>query len=519
MTVINRYFLPIMILFVNSTFASPSLKDGQIVINPTGTTPLSAIFKLSKNFHKPITVFVKGKTREMTISHTFPAFYGKTLPIHGLYPNQVNTIIIKTPDEDQRVFTVKVPPVSIISKGAPIAGIEPEAGTPIKINTQIFGDELPAPDMRNQDLFFISLPNARSVIALDRKGDLRYLYQPKQGSPNLVRLKKEGSEILMCLIDNNKSLQTINMMGQITKTFKMPVHHDIVPYRDEQSFILANSKWGWEDLIFVIDKRGAIHKKLFIGDAIRNAASPKDRELLNKVIFDDHNPYILDGVEKRIDWAHANSLVYDPQKDLLYLSLRHHGVIAVEVSSWTMKWFMNADEIKISRGLKYGQIPEDSLFLKDIPSLASKRVQFPNPSDNPIGQHALFLRSNNSLMLFDNQAQGRTNPLGSRFVEYVLDHKTLEARIEQQFQTKEKNYARYVSDVDMVGDLSENPLIFFGYGKDRRIIELDPKGKMLFDMKIESPSVMYRIDKFPIYPYMDSNRVYSLDYADWENQK
>ncbi|MGL4388634.1 MAG: aryl-sulfate sulfotransferase [Brevinema sp.] len=492
---------------------------GEIVFNPTGHTPLSAIYKMPRVYNKSITVFIRGNVPTMTISYTFPEGYGNILPLHGFYSDQVNTVVIKPKDEEQTVYKIKVPPISIVSKGAPIPGIEPAPGTPINIRTRTLVDVLPSPQIQNQDLYFISMPNARTVIGLDRRGEIRYLYQPKSGSPHLVRMKKEGLEMFMYIIDVNKSLQKVNMMGRTIYTYPMNIHHDFIPYTDGRMLILANSKWGWEDAVNVIDSKGKILKTLYIGDAIRNAVSLEDQSLLKNLIFDDKTPYNINGKPKKIDWAHANSLVYDSDKDLLYLSLRHQGVLAINMSTWTMEWFLVSDNINIEKGLKYGNVPKEMIYLKDIPSLASKRMNATLADGNPIGQHSLFLNSNDTLLLFDNQADQKENPFGSRMMEYVLNHNAMRAQVISRYQPEDKNYSRYVSDVDITGDSFQNRLIFFGYGKIRRIIETDIRSATLFDMIIDAPSVMYRIDKFPLYPYREVRRQYSLDYWYKEDQK
>lgn len=507
-------FVVLFLVFFSTNIQIFSL-DGEIVFNPTGNTPLSAVFKMKKINDTRISVFIRGKTPLFTISYTFPENYGSVLPLHGFYPDQINTVVIKPANEEQKIYQIKIPPIKIESKGSPQPGIEPDAGVPIKIRTKVLVDTLPSPQIQNQDLFFISLPNAGSVIALDRRGDIRYAYQPKNGKPYLVRMAQENNEIFMYVIDGNKSFQKLNMMGRPVFEYNMNVHHDFVPYKDDQYLILANTKYGWEDGVSIINNKGKVISNLMIGDAIRNAVNEyEDEELLDSLIFDNKNPYQFKGKSKRADWAHANSLIYDRENDLLYVSLRHQGILGINMTDWRMEWFLTDDTLNVERGMKYATAPEEMIFLKDIPSFERLRMHATLSNAGPVGQHAIFLRKNGNLVLFDNQADQKDNPFGSRVIEYAMNKNSMIAQVLMRFQPPEKNYSRFVSDVDITGDFYQNKLILYGYGTMRRILEIDPQSATLFDMIIDSQAIMYRIDKFPVYPYREPRRKYTLDYIE-----
>lgn len=50
--------------------------------------------------------------------------------------------------------------------------------------------------------------------------------------------------------------------------------------------------------------------------------------------------YIENGIKKNIDWFHSNSLVYDSDTDILYVSSKHRGVLAIDYSEWRLIWWM-----------------------------------------------------------------------------------------------------------------------------------------------------------------------------------
>lgn len=480
----------LIVLAISKNFA-------QKLTGISDSTPLSIEYILDKTNTMPVLIYVQGKTKHMSIAHKYPPYYGTKFAIHGLYPNYTNKIFIQYGTNKIRQFNVKTKAIVIYAQNGKI----------MPLMTQLKKDYLPVSDIYNHDLFFTSLPNNNYILGFDRMGDIRYVFH-QLDKHYIMRMELLTNTITFRLINSNQYYQQIDLMGHFIFNERMKVHHESIPYQDGE-IILANSQWGWEDSVFILDHNRKIKKTLLIGDAIRKVVAAEDLPLLNQVIFDNKNIYTNQGKLTRVDWGHANSIAYDKNLDRLYVSLRHQGLLAINMDTWTLEWFLANDNLNIKAGTTYARKPAHSRYLSEIPSLAFYRIR--TEGEEPKGQHALFLRKNGNILMFDNQEGSDINTNGSRIVEYHFGNGR-HATIAYEYHTPERNYARFVSDIDLTENL--NKIILFGYGNPRRILEIDSNDNILFDLEINTKSILYRVDKFPLYPYSDPNKKYSLDYIE-----
>ncbi len=499
-----------MLIFMLFVIISPAHAQFSIELNPSGTTPLSALITSDSPMQDDITVIVQGKSPEDSIGSVHSGSSSE-IPVHGLYMGYTNTITLASGGKTLTNFTLYTEPMSYVTK--PLPNVEGErTDRPFTIKTEVIISN-PRPDnMFNKDLYFTSFNNAYYIVGWDDKGDMRYMFynKDKERHPRLVHMEEEDGKIYMIYIDNNRIYNKIDLMGNTIFTADNKGHHDVIKYKDGIEIILGVSQWGWDDVIFEIDSNQNVIKTLDFGTLFRNAADPEDQHLIDRLVYDEHNKYISEGKPVRVDWAHANALVYDPYKDILYVSLRHLGVIAVDYSEWDLIWWMADDKLKTFPSLKYSQKPDDLLYLKDIPSLQKYRMQT-KAGEGPRGQHSLLLKKNGNMIMFDNRSQGETNPEGSRVVEYAFDD--MNASLVREFIDENKTYSRYTSDVDLSGQNLQNWLIYYGQSAPtKRIIEINPLNEVVYQMDIHTPSITYRIDKFPLYPYRDKTKKYSIDY-------
>ena len=489
------------ILFSVCSFTFANEKKSSIKLNPLGGTPLSAVLILPKTNKVPITIIVQGKEKKHSIGTVYPANYGTQFPIHGLYENYTNRVVIRQKDSSR---TYKIVTAKLNLKNSN------QSNKAMPINTKVTKNLLPPDSLFDYNLYFSSLPNMNEIIGFDQKGDIRYLYHNKNEKPTMMRMESDNKNIFLIYVTNHKKYIKIDLLGNVVFSKDYDAHHESVDISSEREVILGNSYWGWEDMVFELDEQKDIVRIFSLGDLIREATSEEDQKLLEKLIHDDKNIYKEKRKEKRIDWAHANSLVYDKKNDRLFVSLRHQGVIAIKYKEWKLEWFLVDDELKIVEGIAYGQIPEGSLYLKDIPSLQKYRMEAPK-NFGPRGQHALFLKKNGNMILFDNRAQGRENTNGSRVLEYSFDHKAKKAKVVREFVDEDRSYSQYVGDIDLSGEKLENWLIFYGHNYPRRIIEVSPKNEVLFSMELRLSGMLYRVDKFPLYPYRNKKKKYTID--------
>ena len=450
------------------------------------TTPLSFIYKLDKINIAPITVRVLGKTADMDITYTYPANYGSELAIHGMYPNYNNTILIE-------------------GNGLDITTNIRTSALPNNIKVTINRTEFVLGDPFNQDLYFLF--ERVYLVAVDNKGDVRYYINTSEMHPE-YRVSRLDNKIQ---IYGPKGIK--NLLGQHTVNFALDRrnHHDAIPYGNN-FLVLANSQWGVEDKLIETTASGAIVRNLTFGKLFRDIVAPNgvgnqaEIDIMNKIIFDDKNhPH---GAK---DWAHANSLVYDEGTDILYFSLRNQAVIAVDYSEWKLLWWMADDMLDTL----HPGVPNRGLNFIDLPSLEDYRVKGDALANGPKNQHALLLRQDGNLAMFDNQGDRESSALGSRYVEYAItgNHGNYTATVAHEYRdpnpiSSRIVYSRIMSDVDLLPN--NKVLILSAVGSTIREVDLTTKD-VKFDMTFNLGWV-YRADKMPLYPYQDQIKVYSIDY-------
>lgn len=461
----------------------------QLVLNPSGKTPLSAVYKLPFVNRQPITVTVKGQRGDADLIHTFPAGYGKELGIHGLYPEAVNTVTVT---QGNKTLSFQIPISKMFAHGEWLPPSQV-----VKIDTD-------PSQTQSDNMYFISASiyggtSAEKwvIMAFSRKGNLRYLNIDDPTRFNeMHRVVNNGKEMLLV---NNFGAETMlgksvfNLRGKDTEG-----HHDRVKVGDR--FIsLAFSKWGVEDRVLELDAQGNILRDLSAGDLIRKIVyqknDPAEVEALNRVVFDEKNIFVSqEGKEYPVDWAHINSSVYDEKTDILYLSFRNLGVVAVKYTPWEILWWMS--NAKMDLLMEPPVTAYNRKFLSDLPSLAPYRVKGDGLTDGPKHHHALFLLPDGVIGLFDNRGYKDNE---SRYVEYKISgkHGAWKAKKVYEYYDPQANKNDYTSDVDVLPDGT----LLLGFGPSQVIMELDKKTKTkLYQLNLALPSWMfYRVDKVPFY--------------------
>ena len=492
-----------IILLITSLFSlscdhnkvlSPSYigKTGEITVNPLGVTPLSAVYTTASVNAVPITVTVKGLYGEPDIIHTYPAGYGTEFEIHGMFPESHNTIIV---NDGGRTITKNI----YIGTLSTSDNITIQKKYDVEIN-ELNEEKYP----NNPDLYIVmSSIGAGSILGISPKGYIRYFIKYYGSS-----LKIENK---MLILHSNNSRNVISLIGKIIKTKPTNIHHDTILKNDNYIY-LSTSTFGSEDKLIEIDNLGNIIRNLSFSKLIQNSLDlekyPEDEVIFKQIVFgeDVNNIYIENGHQQSIDWFHANSLVYDSETDILYVSSRHRGVLAINYSEWKLIWWMADKTLATKILVGYGGIPYNVHF-KDLKSLDEYRVKGDAINDGPKNQHALFLHKNGNLGMFDNQGDENTNPNGSRYVEYQITgiHGNYQAKKVYEYRDPSL-YSRIISDVDFTYDNYNNLLIAYG-DPEGKILEIEKNTKKILFKFVTFRT--YRVDKMPL--YYDEGRVYSED--------
>ena len=463
---------------------------GEITVDPYKGTPLSAVYRTETVNAAPITVTVKGLYGEPDIIHTYPAGYGTEFEIHGMFPESQNTIEVNDGGR-------------IITKNVDIGQLNFNDGNtiPKKIDIEInnlLGDKY----KNNPELYFINFSSPAETIAISKNGYIRY-----NGKAYTYKIINYNKTIMRYSSDN----KLYTLLGKDIVKFPTSSHHDTININNNFLY-LSSSSYGSQDKLIEINSLGVQNKSLSFGKIIENSLDlntyPEDEEVFKKIVFgeDVNNILIENGQKKVVDWFHANSIVYDSSNDILYVSSRHRGVLAIDYSEWKLIWWM-ADETLSTQIPNY--IPYD-FHLKDLKSLKLYRVKGDALNNGPKNQHALFLHKNGNLGMFDNQGDEDTNPNGSRYIEYKITGTYGNYQAKKVYEYRDTTlYSRITSDVDFTGENYQNMIITYGVAKT--VIEMNKDTKNILFKFVIPPIVshIYRADKMPL--YYDEGRVYSED--------
>lgn len=283
-----------------------------VIRNPYGEAPLVALALFVTEKAYKVRVTTKGKTPETDYVSVLPARKEHRVPILGLYPGQINQILIELLDDDKVLASHVVP---IETKELPTYMREC-----IVVKKKTEDPAFP----------FVLINGGVDIhtCVFDKEGDIRYYLRRKPRGYGIFPLSKGRffymeKDIATPSFSNPQTVQSHDMdyMGRVFKTYhtKNGVHHTA-----EEKIggnILAGSNTmleHTEDMVIEIDRKtGEIVWSLEIWD-----------------LFDDKYKDLM-------DWAHVNSAVYYEKDHSILISLRNiHSVICVDYDTKKLRWLL-----------------------------------------------------------------------------------------------------------------------------------------------------------------------------------
>jgi len=320
-----------------------SIDNPNVILDPYGVSPLTALVVFQTSDLSTATVTVKGKDGDDDIVNTFLPSKLHILPIYGLYPNYENTVTISSSDEEN-TFTIKTA----------------ELPKDIKNATDVNKDN-------NGSEFYFTTSLKGNPIGYDKKGNVRW-YLTKKYKWEFNRLSNGhillGNDNLISTPYYSMGLVEMDMLGKIYFEYNLPggYHHDVYELSNGNLLVASNNFEGGtvEDYIVELDRNtGKIVKTI---------------DLYKLLPVSDDN-----------DWFKLNSLVYDAKtnsitvsgdaKNMLvnvdYASGEINWIIANDINKKYKKYLLNSDN-----DIMYPTNPS-SLVLTDEGNIA-----FVNTSDN-----------------------------------------------------------------------------------------------------------------------------------------
>jgi arylsulfate sulfotransferase len=193
---------------------------------------------------------------------------------------------------------------------------------------------------------------------------------------------------------------------------------------------------------------------------------------------DDPSLFVRPG----IDWFHNNSSTYDPSDNSVIVSSRENFVIKIDYQTGNIIWILG----------------DPTKYWYTFPSLRAKALTLAPGGLYPIGQHAVSIFSDGSLMLFNDGYPSTNEPAGapsgagrtySAVSDYTIDTTTMTAVNTWNFDYGESIYSDICSSAYEAN--SQSILVDYAVaanGTQARLVGLDSGLNVVFDFEYATGS-------------------------------
>lgn len=495
----------------NPETAPVSVSDLEVVLNPSGFAPLTALLRFRTSDDVQVGLRIIGRNGpDSDIFQVFPELGREfAIPVLGLYGNYANEIELTFTDETAafrgvQTVTINTPPL--------IADL-PQ----VTVDTYLPGELVPGLHFVN---YFGHAGRARPQRALffDNFGAIRW-YLDYSSHPVLNNLFYDNGMVPLAngnLVFGDGSTGTlyeIDRFGEILNTWSLQgygFHHHVIEKPNGNFLVTVNdySKPTVEDVILEIDR--------LTGEIVNTWD-------LNESLDNRRRAWPTDIANLEVDWFHANGLAYDADDDAILVSGRTQGTVKLSADNeviWILaphRGWGTAGEgtdlsTKLLQPLDAGGVPITDAAVREGTS---------NHPDFEWAwyQHSPILLPNGNVMVFDNGDNRNYVPTGfdspsaySRAVEYAIDEEngTIQQVWSYGKDRGQETYSRIVSKVSHLGT-SDHVLFTPGavrfqgnnYGK---VIEIDRAAdRTVFEATITPPTSVFNITfhnvlRVPLYP-------------------
>ena len=292
-----------------------SLEEALIVVDPYGTSPLTAMAVFSTEEEVGGTVTVKGKSSENDITGTFEAAKDHIVPIYGLYNGDTTTVEITLDSGESASYEVTT------------EAVQADYG---EIKTEVSD-----PDSYDYSNLTFLCSAMGSVYGVDAAGDIRF-YTTIGGVLGVHQL--ENGHLMMPASYVLKTsyykegLIEVDLNGRIYREYAVPggQHHDFRELPNGNLLVASDSPdlSSVEDYVVEIDRTtGEVVWELDMKDILD--------------VEDGQSASMESDGSDEEDWFHNNGLWYDETNDLILLSARHKdAIVAVKKSDKNIAWIL-----------------------------------------------------------------------------------------------------------------------------------------------------------------------------------
>lgn len=364
-----------------------TIDNPNVILNPYGNSPLSALIVFQTKDLTTTTVTIKGKDGAEDIKHTFTPTKVHILPIYGLYAGYDNKVIIEASGSSKEITITTSPLPDDFSKVT----------------------DLSNNDFDTDEFYFTTPEEIGYTAAYDKNGEVRW-YLIGDYKWDIQRLN--NGHILLSsdkILSKNYSIGLIEMdlLGKVYYEYAIPggYHHDVYELNNG-NLLLASNKYGrgtTEDVAVEIDRAtGSIVKEI---------------DLYN----------ILPG-EKKGNWFGMNSINYDINTNSITISgYNGNMIVNLDYPTLDINWVI-ADEDKVDDDYK-------QYLLK-----ANGDIDYPNKPES------INLISGNKMM-FASEIDGKKHLLTYQ-IDY--SNRTVKELDDYELPTDEETYLEILGDDDYV---------------------------------------------------------------------
>lgn len=393
-----------------------TFEDPEVIVNPYGVSPLTALIIFSNEGLNDVELTVTGKDELTTLNTTFAKNSKQYIPVYGLYANSDNEIVLKM-GKQTKIINIQTEALPNDFVEATITECEREKLTP-------------------GNFYFVSPSMPTYPAAYDINGDVRwYLTDVRTWD---IQLNNEGMLVMSTTrIVNPPYYSTgfvcMDYLGKIYKEYSIDggYHHDFFELANGNYLVCSDdfSLGTVEDVIYEIDgESGKIVRKIDLNKILDNT---------------DSKSYNWTA----IDWFHNNSVWYDKNTNSITLSGRHmDSVINIDYDTLKLNFIIGDPSAYSEEYQKYMLTPIGDNF------------------EWQYAQHAAMILPNGDFLIFDNGdykaklGQDDKKVVSpntySRGVIYKVDQDamTIEQVYEYGKERGQDYYSPYIGDVDYLGE-------------------------------------------------------------------
>lgn len=289
-------------------------EEPMVILNPYRISPLTGLILFQTDEEVGVRVTVKGKTEAADIVGELEPATRHRVPMVGLYPNMENTVVLELLDDQGEIKEsqeIKVQtgdlPEKLKGKVTPVE----TAGESAYALTMVYGQDCKLP------------------FAYDCNGDIRWYFEKESGSYGLYNLS-DGRIIFhdtAAYVPSQEQPQATNLyemdyLGRAYKLYYIPngSHHDVIEKEPGGNLLVLTGtlKNSYKEKIVELDREtGEIVNELELAD------------IFGKTYVD------------AIDWAHLNTISYQPEGDTIIISARNlHSAIKIDWTTHEIVWIL-----------------------------------------------------------------------------------------------------------------------------------------------------------------------------------